>query len=323
MKTTLYPLLARMVMAVVLLAAASWGRASTVWNGTNTAVYHTQENSLQDQLAADVKLTRGSSGGLYNSAMESSAVSGTSPKGTAWAVGTLANFSTLTYGPCPLEAGNHPPGYASPPTTFVVHLTSASDDIYLQLTLTNWGGEGGSGDKTFGYIRSTAAVVAAPAVSITNPVSGAVFAAPANVSIGATASVSGGSVTNVQFFTNGVSLKSVTIAPFTAIASNLVAGAYALKAVATAGGISATSATVNVSVINPAPATVSAATLSAGRLSFSYSGSSGLSYVVQSSSNLLNWLPVVTNLASGSPVPFSNPATNRSQFYRIGLLPNP
>src|ERR1035441_10174451 len=123
---------------VAWLAAAPLVHPSTVWNGPNIGFFHTQENNLQDQLAADVKLTRGSSGGLYNSVMESGAVSGTSPMGTAWAAGTLANYSTLTYGPCPLEAGNHPPGEVN--TTYVVHLTSASDDIYLQLTLTNWGG---------------------------------------------------------------------------------------------------------------------------------------------------------------------------------------
>ena len=39
-----------------------------------------------------------------------------------------------------------------------MHLTNAVDNIYLQLTLTNWGAEGGVGDHTFGYIRTTAAV---------------------------------------------------------------------------------------------------------------------------------------------------------------------
>ena len=396
---------------VALFAAAPLARAATVWNGPGLGFYHTQENNLQDQLAADVKLTRSSAGGLYNSAMESGPVSDTSPKGTAWAVGTLANFNTLTYGPCPLQQGNHPPGYVN--TTFVVHLTSAGDDIYLQLTLTNWGGAGGVGDKTFGYIRTTDAAPT-PTVTITNPASGAVFDAPANVPIGAAASVSSGTVTNVEFFTNGVALKSVTTAPFTAIASNLAAGAYALKAVATAAGISATSAVVNitvasgptvsltnpisgavfaapanfklgasatpgsgpvtnvqffankttllgsvtvapftapcsnltagaytltavataagisatsgpvnVSVVNPAPLNLSAAAVGGGVFSFSYSATPGLAYVVQSSSNLVNWLPLTTNTAAGSPVPFSNPATNGAQFYRIGLLPTP
>lgn len=398
-------------IAAIWLATAPLARAATVWNGPSIGFYHTQENNLQDKLTADVWLTRGSSGGLYNSAKESGAVSGTSPVGTAWAVGALANYAKLSYSPCPLEQGGRPPTDIN--TTYVVHLTSASDDIYLQLTLTNWGGAGGVGDKTFGYIRSTAPAPT-PTISITNPVSGAVLAAPATVSLGATAAVSGGTVTNVQFLTNGVALKSVTTAPFTAVASNLAAGAYALTAVATAAGISATSTVVNItvlaaptvsltnpingavftapanlklgastspgsgpvtnvqffanqtnwlstvaiapftaiasnlnagaytltavataagisatsgpvniSVINPAPVNLSPATIKAGQISFSFSANPGLAYVVQSSSNLINWLPLSTNTAAAGTVPFSAPTTNGRLFYRIGLLPNP
>jgi hypothetical protein len=231
----------------LLLAAATGGQASTIWNGPNIGFYHTQENGLQDQMTSNVKLTRGSGGGLYNAAVESGAVPGTSPKGTLWAVGTLANFSTLSYGPCPLEQGSRPPNDIG--KTYVVHLVT--NDIYLQLTLTNWGGAGGGGDKTFGYTRSTAPVVVVPNVTITSPASGAVFAAPASVGISANATVSSGTVTNVQFFTNGVSCGSTALAPFNLTANNLAAGAYALTAAATAAGISATSAVVNITVIAP------------------------------------------------------------------------
>ena len=48
-----------------------------------------------------------------------------------------------------------------------------------------------------------------------------------------------------------------------------------------------------------------------------------LNYRLLASSNLINWLPVATNIPSVSSVPFSNPDTNRAQFYRIDLLPNP
>jgi len=236
----------------LLLVTAVGGKASTIWNGPNIGFFHTQENNLQDQITANVVLTRGAGGGLYNSATELGAVPGTSPKGTQWAVGTLANFSTLVYGPCPLEQGSHPPGDVG--KTYVVHLTNS--DIYLQLTLTNWGGAFGSGDKTFGYTRSTAPAVVAPTVSITSPSSGAVFTAPASVNISANATVSGGTVTNVQCFANGVSLGSATLAPFNLTANNLGAGAYALTAVATAAGISATSAVVNITVISPPTVTI-------------------------------------------------------------------
>jgi len=75
-------------------------------------------------------------------------------------------------------------------------------DIYIQVTFTDWPSQG----STFSYTRSTPAAVAppTPSVSITNPAGGAVFAAPANVTISADASVSGGTVTNVSFFFQGV-----------------------------------------------------------------------------------------------------------------------
>jgi hypothetical protein len=49
----------------------------------------------------------------------------------------------------------------------------------------------------------------------------------------------------------------------------------------------------------------------------------GLTYIVQSSSNLVDWLTLATNTAASNAIPFANPATNGSQFYRIGRLPNP
>ncbi|HEY1661740.1 MAG TPA: SBBP repeat-containing protein [Verrucomicrobiae bacterium] len=100
-----------------------------------------------------------------------------------------------------------------------------------------------------------------PTVTITNPVAGTFFPtggsyleAPANVSIAASASVSSGTVTNVQFFTNGISIGSVLASPFSLTVSNLAVGTYVLTAVATASGISATSSVVNISVVGPATA---------------------------------------------------------------------
>jgi hypothetical protein len=167
-------------------------------------------------------------------------------------------------------------------------------------------------------------VVGTPTTSITNPAGGAVFAAPANLKLGASATVIGGTVTNVQFFANGASQGAVSVAPFTFTSSALTAGSYALSAVATASAISTTSAVVNVTVVNPVAANLSGATVNNGQFSFSYSANPGLSYVVQSSSNLLNWVSLVTNAAPASPVLFTNALNSTgAQFYRVGRLPNP
>ena len=403
----------RGIMPALLVAAAPQAHAATIWNGPTINFTHsTATGNLSDQWTTNVIITRGTvSGGLYNSVLESGAVSGISPKDTKWAIGTLANFNTLTYGPCPLEAGNHPPGFVG--TTFVVHLTN--EDIYLQLTLTSWGGAFMSGDRSFSYTRSTPAVtpptptvtitnpasgavfaapanvtiaanatvssgtvtnvqfftnnvllgsvqappfaltanslaaggyalkavataagisatsavvnitvVSAPTVSITNPANGAVFAAPASVNITADASVSGGTVTNVAFFANAAPLGSVTVAPFNLSSSPLAAGSYSLAAVATASGLSSTSAVVNVTVVNPVAVSLAGANVNGGQFAFNYTADPGLAYVVQSSSNLLDWVSLATNVASSSPVPFSDSFDSTGiKFYRVGRLPNP
>jgi hypothetical protein len=163
-----------------------------------------------------------------------------------------------------------------------------------------------------------------PAIGLTNPAGGAVFAAPANVSLAAAATVSSGTVTNVLFFTNGVSAGSVVAAPFHLTVSNLTAGVYALTAAATAAGISATSAVVNVSVVSPMVVNLSGSTLNSGQFTFSYTADAGLAYVVQSSTNLVDWVPLATNVAPGSPVLFTNAANPAgASFYRVGRLPNP
>jgi hypothetical protein len=179
----------------------------------------------------------------------------------------------------------------------------------------------------FAYNRSTpAAVQPAPTVNLTSPANNAVFSSPANVHLAATATVATGTVTNVSFVnTNGnVLLGSAQVSPFTTTANNLAAGAYALRAIATAGGVSSTSAVVNFSVINPVAVATSAPGMTNGQFSFSFSANPGLTYVVQNSSNLLNWIPLVTNTPSGSTVQVNDTFdTNHTRFYRVARMPNP
>jgi hypothetical protein len=74
----------------------------------------------------------------------------------------------------------------------------------------------------------------------------------------------------------------------------------------------------------PTPSNLSGATASNGQFTFSYTTDVGISYVVQSSTNLVNWVSLATNAASGSPVLFTS-AVNPAgiQFYRVGRLANP
>jgi Bacterial Ig domain len=239
------------VMTAILLAAAPAIQASTIWNGPTNGFFH-PVSGAGDLIVSNVYIQRGGGGGLYNAATnpatgqpyETSAVSGTSPEGTLWSLGSLSNYSTLTYSACPLEATHRPPNDIG--KTYVVHLLT--NDIYLQLTLTNWGGAGGSGLTTFGYTLSSPTVPP----SITNPSAGATFSAPANVAFQATVLTDVPvQFTNVQFYTNNVLAGSVTTAPFNFTANNLGAGSYSLTAVEIAAGNFTTSSVVNFTVTAP------------------------------------------------------------------------
>jgi hypothetical protein len=69
-----------------------------------------------------------------------------------------------------------------------------------------------------------------PTVSITSPVSGAVFSAPTNITITAVAAESDGSITKVEFFQGGTKLGESRVAPYGVTWSNVVAGDYTLIA---------------------------------------------------------------------------------------------
>lgn len=170
-------------------------------------------------------------------------------------------------------------------------------------------------------------VDAPPSVTITNPASGAVFTAPANVTVQASASDSDGTVTNVQFLIGSTVLTNKTTAPFSAVTNNLPAGSYTLSAIASDNnGVKATNA-VTVSVVTPVPVALTAPQrLSAINFQFSYSANVGLNYVVQRSTNLLstNWVAIITNTAGSSSMIFvDSNATLNPGFYRVGRLPNP
>jgi plastocyanin len=165
-----------------------------------------------------------------------------------------------------------------------------------------------------------------PSVTITNPANGAVFAAPANVTIQANATDTDGIVTSVQLFGNPTLLVgTVTTAPYNIIASNLAAGPYALRAIATDnGGLSSTSAVVNISVVAPVSVALSPPLITNGLFQFNYTANNGLRYVVERSSNLVTWTGSVTNTASSTNVPFGEAFdVNILRFYRVGRLPNP
>lgn len=170
-----------------------------------------------------------------------------------------------------------------------------------------------------------ASVTLPPSLAITNPMNGAVFAAPANVSIQAGVTNGSGTVTNVQFLVNGSLLASENSGPFSTVTNNLPAGGYALSAIAQDNNGLAATNSIGISVVTPMTVSLTnASEPSADNFQFSYSADIGLNYVVQRSTDLLTWTPLITNTAASNPVVFDDSnATNNQDFYRVGRLPNP
>lgn len=93
-----------------------------------------------------------------------------------------------------------------------------------------------------------------PVVTLTSPVSGAIFHPHADVSISASASASGTNVARVEFFANGSKLGQDTSSPYTFTWQHVLEGVFQLTARATdARGLTATSAVVTITVTNLPP----------------------------------------------------------------------
>src|ERR1035437_635507 len=179
-------------------------------------------------------------------------------------------------------------------------------------------------------MKGTIIVAAAnlpPSVTITNPVSGTVFTAPANVTIQASASDTNGTVTNVQFRVGANVVTNKATAPFFGVTNNLAAGSYTLFAIASDNSGATATNQVAISVVTPVTVLLSAPQkLAPANYKFSYTANVGLGYIIQRSTNLLstNWTTLLTNTAGSSLINFTDiNATVNPGFYRVGRLPNP
>jgi hypothetical protein len=101
----------------------------------------------------------------------------------------------------------------------------------------------------------------------------------------------------VQFFSGTSSLGSVANPPYNFPVNNASAGNYSFKAVAMNNqGGAATSAVVNVFVLTNA--VLSAPTrLVNGQFQFTVNGIAGQTYATETSTNLVNWSAIATNVA--------------------------
>ena len=122
----------------------------------------------------------------------------------------------------------------------------------------------------------------APTVSVTSPVEGATFIAPATITVTANASDSDGTIAQVDFCAGTTLIGATTTAPYTVTWNNVAAGSYTLTAAATDNlGATTSSAAVHITVNGPppptpaAPTNLTAAAVSQTQISLAWADNSG------------------------------------------------
>jgi hypothetical protein len=182
-RKSLNPVRLRGLVVVCISALVAWvatsraARAQTVWSGytynfTKSAFADPTLPENQDAIAPTVVLTRAQTLGMYNVVFESEydQLEHDSPFGTEWATdinnpgATIAatNWAALTFGTW--RSAYHD-SEADPPIELrytivdrnaVVRLIGAeeSDDIYIDLRFTSWGGGFGGHGGAFSYVRA-------------------------------------------------------------------------------------------------------------------------------------------------------------------------
>jgi hypothetical protein len=141
--------------------------------------------------------------------------------------------------------------------TVAVASTAAAGGTY-PITIT---GTGGSLTQTV-TVSLTVPVHTPPTVSITAPANNATFATGSSIAITAQASATGATVSQVTFLNGGVTLGTVTAAPYAFNWTNAPAGTYQLTAQATDSlGGSTTSTPVTVVVLPPVSVTIAPSTV--------------------------------------------------------------
>lgn len=138
-------------MAGVADAQQIWTGPAVVFTKADAEDWNLPQN--QDRITENVWLTRKNDRAIFNikTELEYDKISNTSPAGTEWAVGDIADWVTLTYQSFFDYAGGQVGNNILALGPSVVHLIA--DDIYIPIEFTSWtGGAGGGG---FSYTRGT------------------------------------------------------------------------------------------------------------------------------------------------------------------------
>ena len=180
-----------------------------------------------------------------------------------------------------------------------------------------------SADSVYGGGPWSGSVVvtddAPPTVSITSPTNNAVLVAPATFSFEADASDPDvNDLWDVEFYVGGTIVDDIYSAPYSTTVTNLPAGTYTLTTIAWDYSYKTATNSVTITVVNPGAIQLTSPGIVGGNFVFQASGLiPGKTNVLESSSDLVTWLPLQTNAPAATSLGFTNSPAGRSQFFRL------
>src|SRR5581483_11999562 len=184
--------------------------------------------------------------------------SGLAPNPLALTLGTNGTL-TAALSPTPTASGtlsvsSSNVAVATVPSSIAFAANQAS--VSIPVTTVGSGSATITASANGGSASATVNVNAPPSVSITSPASGAIFAAPASITISASAADADGAIAKVEFFEGATLLGTATAAPYSVSLANVAAGTHTYTAKAT-DNLGAQTTSSAVSVVSDTPPTVS------------------------------------------------------------------
>ena len=222
-----------------------------------------------------------------------------------------------------VRLGNRFEGYASADgatwTLIGVETNALPNTVYVGLAVTAHNNSLIS-TASFSGVQITTPVIP-PAITLTVPAGGSSYTAPASISLAASVTANGNTITAVEFLNGGTVIGSDTTPPYAFTWSNVGAGTYSLsaRAVYAAGSVTSTSAGITVGTVPSVPLNLTATAASSSQINLTWRAGSanGTGFRIERSTDGSAFSQIAT-VASGT-TNYSNTGLNAATtyYYRV------